>query len=153
MDLLDLLNVAVVSLVVATVSWTVTNEEIFRTLREAAQRVSANAHFAVTRYFLYPLSCEYCFSHWVTLGAIAWFRPVLIYSDVRGSILAGFVIVWLANWQMSAYRRLRLSIAVKGAERNIVQTLQAYSEDATNEQKGAMRKKLITDRFADLLRR
>jgi len=153
MDLLDLLHVAVISLLVATISWTVTNEEIFRTLREGAQRLRENSHFAPTRYLLYPLSCEYCFSHWVTLAVVVWFRPVLMYSDVRGSILAGFVIVWLANWQMSAYRRLRLSIAVKGAEKNIVQILQAYSDGASKDQKGAMRKKLVTDRFAELLRR
>lgn len=98
------------SLVTASVSWTITQEEIFREPREYCARLSREANSIVTRKFFYIFTCEYCFSHWVCLFLLFLTNFRFLYDDLRGSLLAFFVIPWLANQWMSLYRRLRVEI-------------------------------------------
>jgi hypothetical protein len=103
------------SMAVASVSWTVTQEEIFREPREWCERCSKSGRSFFTRKLFYVFTCEYCFSHWVTLVALLITGFHLIYDDWRGVVLAFFVLPWLANQWMSVYRRLRVEIKRENA--------------------------------------
>jgi hypothetical protein len=100
----------ILSIVVASVAWTVTQEEIFREPREFCARKSKKSNNLLQSKFFYVFTCEYCFSHWVALFALILTGFRLLIDDWRGYILAFFAIPWLANQWMSLYRRLRLDI-------------------------------------------
>jgi len=55
-------------------------------------------------------TCEYCFSHYVTVLFLFITRYKLLFDDWRGYLVAGFSLVWLANIYMSFFGRLRLEI-------------------------------------------
>lgn len=61
-------------------------------------------------------TCEYCFSHYVTIFFLAITRYKLLYSDWRGYLIALFALVWIANQYISVYNRLRLDIKREGIE-------------------------------------
>ena len=98
------------SIVVASVAWTVTQEEIFNEPREYCEEKSKSCESILKRKFFYVFTCEYCFSHWVTLFFLLLTGFRLLIDDWRGYILAFFAIPWLANQWMSIYRRLRVGI-------------------------------------------
>lgn len=100
----------ILSIVVASVAWTVTQEEIFREPREYCAERSKDCRTIIQRKFFYVFTCEYCFSHWVTLFFLILTGFRLLINDWRGYVLAFFAIPWLANQWMSLYRRLRLDI-------------------------------------------
>ncbi len=56
------------------------------------------------------LTCEYCFSHYVTIAILIITRYYLLFADWRGYIIAGFSIVWIANIYMSLFYLLRQGI-------------------------------------------
>jgi hypothetical protein len=66
------------------------------------------------RKFFYVFTCEYCFSHYVTIFFLVITRYQLLYPDWRGYLLALFALVWVANQYMSLYNRLRLDIKHEG---------------------------------------
>jgi hypothetical protein len=100
----------ILSMVVACISWTVTQEEIFGEWRRFCTRKSQTCENILQRKFFYVFTCEYCFSHWVTLLILILTGFRLLIDDWRGYILAFFLIPWLANQWMSLYRRLRVGI-------------------------------------------
>src|ERR1700685_2130998 len=53
---------------VATVSWAVTHEELFRELQEFSKRESRQAPTPIRRKAFYLLTCEFCFSHYVAIA-------------------------------------------------------------------------------------
>ncbi len=95
---------------IACISWTVTHEEIVREPREWCLRRSKRSRSFLERKIFYVVTCEYCFSHWVTLGFLAVTRFTLLYSGWLGYLVAGFSLVWIANLYMSFFGRLRLEI-------------------------------------------
>ncbi len=97
-------------MVVASIAWTVTQEEIFREWQEYCKDQCDNCQSLPQRKFFYVFTCEYCFSHWVTILILFLTGFQLLIEDWRGYILAFFVIPWLANQLMSIYRRLRVGI-------------------------------------------
>jgi hypothetical protein len=98
------------SLAVASIAWTVTQEEIFAEPRRYCAKSSEDASNLFARKFFYVFTCEYCFSHWVTLFILFLTGYRFIYDDFRGYFLAFFIIPWIANQWMSLYRRLRVEI-------------------------------------------
>jgi hypothetical protein len=100
----------ILSLVVASIAWTVTQEKIFEEPREYMKRMSERASSIFVRKFCYVWTCEYCFSHWVTLAILLLTGYRLLIDDWRGYVLAFFALPWLANQWMSLYRRLRVEI-------------------------------------------
>lgn len=106
----QILYLLALSVVVASISWTVTQEEIFREWREMCGERSKSSTRVLKRKFFYVFTCEYCFSHWVTLGILLMTGFRALIEDWRGYIVAFFVINWLANQWMSLYRRLRVEI-------------------------------------------
>jgi hypothetical protein len=100
----------ILSIVVASIAWTVTQEEIFSEWRGVCVDKSQNCKGIIQRKFFYVFTCEYCFSHWVTIFILTLTGFQLLIADWRGYILAFFAIPWLANQWMSIYRRLRVAI-------------------------------------------
>jgi len=111
-----LLWLGLLALPVATVSWTVTHEELFREWREACQARSSDAHTALGRKFFYVFTCEYCFSHYVAAGAVLGTGFRLLLQDWRGAVIAWFALVALANVFMSLFARLRVDIKAERLE-------------------------------------
>jgi hypothetical protein len=101
---------------IACVAWTVTHEEVFREPREYCKDRSQNAPSLYRRKFFYLFTCEYCFSHYVTVFFLILTRYKLLLPDWRGYVLALFALVWVANQYMSIYNRLRLDIKHEGVE-------------------------------------
>ncbi|HJR34707.1 MAG TPA: hypothetical protein VJ817_07145 [Gemmatimonadales bacterium] len=117
---------------VACVSWTVTHEDVFREPREwITARASASRHLLV-RKFWFLFTCEYCFSHYVTIGMLALTGYTLVFSDWRGYLIAGFSLVWIANLYMSLFGRLRLAITSERQEIAVVEKM-VQKEEAAEE--------------------
>ena len=111
MQILDqIFTLLILSLAVASVAWTVTQEEIFAEPREYCARRCKTGKRFLERKFFYVFTCEYCFSHWVTLFLLLLTGFQLVLSDWRGNLIAFLVIPWVANQWMSLYRRLRVEI-------------------------------------------
>ena len=100
----------ILSMVVASIAWTVTQEEIFKEWREYCEDRCDDCHSLPKRKFFYVFTCEYCFSHWTTVLILLLTGFQLLIDDWRGYILAFFAIPWIANQLMSVYRRLRVDI-------------------------------------------
>ena len=98
------------ALPVACASWTVTHEEVFREPRDFCKDRAATEKRLPVRKFFYLFTCEYCFSHYVTLFFLFITRFQLLYTGWRGYLLAWFALVWVANVYMSIFNRLRLDI-------------------------------------------
>lgn len=116
----------ILSLVVASIAWTVTQEEIFREPREWCSECSETSRNIFVRKFFYVWTCEYCFSHWVTLAILLLSGFRLLIDDWRGYVIAFFVLPWLANQWMSLYRRLRVEIK---KENQVAKKLKKENED------------------------
>ena len=125
----------ILSLVVASVSWTVTQEEIFREPREYFKQRSESDKYLLVRKFFYVWTCEYCFSHWVTLLILLLTGFRLLFSDWRGYVLAFFAIPWVANQFMSLYRRLRVDIKHENLKAEIVKHEKEEIEGETDDKK------------------
>jgi len=106
----QLLKLAILGLPVATVTWTITHEEIVRDVRDWCHDKSKTCSRWYQRKFFYLFTCEYCFSHYVSALFLLLARFPLLLPGWRGYLLAWFALVWLANLYMSLYGRLRLDI-------------------------------------------
>lgn len=95
---------------IACIAWTVTHEEIFREPREFCKKKSVDCKNVLQRKFFYVFTCEYCFSHYVTILVLIMTRYTLLIPDWRGYLLAGFALVWIANIYMSLYAFLKVDI-------------------------------------------
>jgi len=100
----------VLAIPVACVAWTVTNEEIFKEPREFCESCSKNSKSLLRRKFFHLFTCEYCFSHYVTVGILFLTNFTLLIDDWRGYIIAGFALVWMSNSYMSLFAFLRQNI-------------------------------------------
>ncbi|WP_291148427.1 hypothetical protein [Flavobacterium sp. UBA7680] len=112
----------VLAVPIACISWTVTHEEIFREPHEWCVRHSKNDRFLLTRKFFYLFTCEYCFSHYVTIGFLFFTEYKLLLNDWRGYILAGFSLVFMANIYMSLFALLRQAIKKEKVEIEKIET-------------------------------
>lgn len=115
----QIIELLLLSIPVACISWTVTHEEVFREPREFSARKSRDAESFFVRKFFYLFTCEYCFSHYVTIFMLVLTGFRMIFDDWRGYLIAGFSIVWIANQYMSLYGRLRLDIKSERIEAKI----------------------------------
>ncbi len=100
----------ILAIPIACVAWTVTHEEIFREPREFCVGMSKTGGNIGIRKFFYLFTCEYCFSHYVTLFFLWLTRYHLWLQDWRGYVLALFALVYIANFYMSIFGELRLEI-------------------------------------------
>jgi len=119
---------------VACVSWTVTHEEVFREPREWLTARSNASRSILARKFFYLFTCEYCFSHYVTIGMLALTGFTMVFADWRGYLIAGFSLVWIANLYMSLFGRLRLAITSERQDIAVVEKM-VQKEEAAEEVK------------------
>jgi uncharacterized membrane protein len=119
----------ILAIPVACISWTVTHEEVFREPREYCVERSKKEKKLFKRKFFYMLTCEYCFSHYVTIFMLLFTGYQLYLTDWRGYVIAGFSLVWVANIYMSLFNIIRIDlkkekIAVKKEEQSILEESQ-----------------------------
>jgi hypothetical protein len=106
---------------IACISWTVTHEELFREPREFCERKSAKSKSYIVRKCFYVFTCEYCFSHYVTIVLLYFTRYTLLFSDWRGYVIAGFSLVWIANIYMSLYALIRVDLRKDRLEAQVIE--------------------------------
>ncbi|MGE5607992.1 MAG: hypothetical protein ACM359_01950 [Bacillota bacterium] len=114
--LVQLFWLFVLAIPVACAAWTVTHEEVFREPREYCVHRSQAGQKVWERKFFYLFTCEYCFSHYVTLFFILLTGYRLLLDDWRGYLLSFFAVVWVANIYMSLFSRLRVDITSERVE-------------------------------------
>jgi hypothetical protein len=106
----SLAELLILPIPIACITWTVTHEEVFHELHEYCAERSQSCRRLLSRKFFYLFTCEYCFSHYVTVVMLLITRFTLLFDDWRGYLIAGFSLVWLANVYMSFFGRMRLEI-------------------------------------------
>lgn len=111
------------ALPIACVAWTVTHEEVFREPREFCENRCKKGKTLAERKFFYLFTCEYCFSHYVTILFLFLTRFHLLLDGWKGYLIAGFALVWIANIYMSIFGLLRTDLKkektmVKNLENN-----------------------------------
>jgi hypothetical protein len=114
LDVLFLLPLAI-----ACIAWTVTHEEIFKEPREYCVTRSKKSKKLLSRKFFYVFTCEYCFSHYVTIFFLIITKYKLLFDDWRGYIIAGFALVWISNIYMSLYGFVRVGMKNEKIEADI----------------------------------
>lgn len=122
---MQILWLFVLAIPIACVAWTVTHEEVFREPREYCLRRSQEGRSLGERKFFYLFTCEYCFSHYVTVAFLFLTDYTLLLQDWRGYLLAGFSLVWVANIYMSLFGLIRLDLK---KERTEIQALEEKVE-------------------------
>lgn len=100
----------VLALPVACIAWTVTHEEVFREPREFCVRRCRDSKTIAGRKFFYLFTCEYCFSHYVTILVLVITQFHLLINDWRGYLVSGFALVFVANVYMSLYALTRTDL-------------------------------------------
>lgn len=98
------------ALPIACIAWTVTHEEVFREPREYCEQQAKVSKGMLARKFFYLFTCEYCFSHYVTLFFLIITRYHLLYNNWRGYLVAFFALVWIANIYMSLFGLVRVGM-------------------------------------------
>jgi hypothetical protein len=104
------------ALPIASIAWTVTHEEVLREPREFCERRSHGARSLWCRKFFYLFTCEYCFSHWVTIVFLAITRYKLLYDDWRGYLIALFALVYVSNFYIGLFGHAKLEVKKDRAE-------------------------------------
>jgi hypothetical protein len=117
--ILQIVWLLVLAVPIACAAWTVTHEEIFKEPREYCAHRSQTAHSLASRKFFYLFTCEYCFSHYVTIFFLILTRYRLLLDDWRGYLVAFFALVAVANVYMSAFGRLRQEVKTQKLEATI----------------------------------
>src|SRR6266480_3933629 len=100
----------ILAIPIACLTRTVVYEEIFREPRNWCKYKSERCAKLLERKFFYIFTCEYCFSHWVTLAFLLVTRYRLMYDGWKGYLVAFFSLVFVANAYMNLYSRLRVDI-------------------------------------------
>lgn len=104
---------------VACIAWTVTHEEIFKEPREYCENKSKQSRSLFEKKFFYLFTCEYCFSHYISLFIVFITRFHLLYFDWRGYLIAFFSIVWIANVYMCLLGFIRVGMKNEKIEAKI----------------------------------
>lgn len=113
---LQLIWLFVLALPIACVAWTVTHEEIFIEPRTYCINKCKKGKTILERKFFYLFTCEYCFSHYVTLAFLFLTNFKLLINNWIGFIIAGFALVWIANLYMSLFGFIRQDIKKEKTE-------------------------------------
>jgi hypothetical protein len=100
----------ILAIPIACIAWTVTHEEVFKEPREYCIKQVHSDGILLKRKFFYLFTCEYCFSHYVTIAFIFLTNYKLLLEDWRGYVIAGFALVWVANIYMSLFGLIRMDI-------------------------------------------
>ncbi len=100
----------ILAIPVACIAWTVTHEKIFEEPRKYCERRCQQGRSFAERKFFYLFTCEYCFSHYIAIIFLFITRFHLLMEGWRGYLIAGFSLVWVANFYMSLFGLLRTDL-------------------------------------------
>lgn len=114
---------------VACISWTVTHEEVFKEPRQFCVECSKESKSLLKRKFFYLFTCEYCFSHYISILMVWMSGFHLIFGDWRGYIIAGFSLVWIANMYMAVFSLLRFGIKKEKIDISVKEQLLLNKEE------------------------
>ena len=109
------------SIPIACVAWTVTHEELFKELRDYCVKRSLQGKTMIERKFFYLFTCEYCFSHYVVILFLFLTNYKLLMDNWRGYVIAGFSLVWIANFYMSIFGFIRQDIKKEKTEIEVME--------------------------------
>lgn len=118
----SIVNLFLLALPIACIAWTVTHEEVFREVRDFFLNKSKECRNLLQRKFFYLFTCEYCFSHYVTILFLIITKYTLLFTDWRGYIIGGFSLVWIANIYMSIFGLVRVGLKKEKFEADIKET-------------------------------
>lgn len=110
-----------IALPIACIAWTVTHEEVFKEPREFCVKKATSSKTLLARKFFYLFTCEYCFSHYVTLFFLFITHYHLLFTDWRGYLIGGFSLVWIANIYMSIFGFVRVGMKKEKVEAAVVE--------------------------------
>ncbi len=89
-------KVIYLSVVTASISYTVTETKLFKSTREW---IKGKSH-----YLGELLCCGYCFGHWVSFSLVAIYRPRLFMCwGLLDYFLTALLIAWLSAFQWSVF--------------------------------------------------
>jgi len=111
----------VLALPIACVAWTVTHEEIFIEPRTYCINKCKSGKTLLERKFFYLFTCEYCFSHYVTVAFLFLTNYRLLMNNWKGFVIAGFALVWIANVYMSLFGFIRQDIKKEKTEISLLE--------------------------------
>jgi hypothetical protein len=119
----------ILAIPIACIAWTFTHEEIFSEIHDYCADCSKKSRTLLQRKFFYLLTCEYCFSHYITVIMLIITKYHLLYDDWKGYIVAGFSLVWIANIYMSIYNRIRVTLKKEKIEAEIIEEEKTNNEN------------------------
>lgn len=130
----QLIYLFILALPIACIAWTVTHEQIFYEPRKYCYIKSKTCNKLWQRKFFYLFTCEYCFSHYVTLFFLIILNYKILYDDWRGYLVAFFALVWVANVYMSLFYLLRQELK---SEKLSAEILEDEVEEMKEEKKSS----------------
>ena len=111
-----ILELFILAIPIACIARTVVFEEVFAEIRNYCIQKSQNSSHLLQRKFFYLFTCEYCFSHYVTLFFLFLTKYHLLFQDWRGYLIAFFSLPFVANIYLNLYSRLRIDITAQKIE-------------------------------------
>ena len=121
---IQLIWLFILAIPIACITWTITHEEVFKEPRLYCELRSKNSKALVVRKFFYLFTCEYCFSHYVTIIFLIFTNYKLLFDDWRGFIIGGFSLVWIANIYMSLLGLLKQDIKIEKTKNTVLENTQ-----------------------------
>ena len=118
---MQILWLILLAIPIACIAWTVTHEEVFREPREYCLKRSREGKNLLERKFFYLFTCEYCFSHYVTIIFLCLTGYKLLMDNWIGYVIAGFALVYVANAYMSLFGLIRQDIVKDKTEIKIME--------------------------------
>ena len=106
---------------IACIAWTVTHEEVFREPRTYCIKRSKEGRTLLIRKFFYLFTCEYCFSHYVTILFLLLTGYKLLMDNWTGYLISGFALVYVANAYMSLFGLIRQDIVKEKTEIKVLE--------------------------------
>jgi hypothetical protein len=117
----QILSLFILAIPISCIAWTVTKEEVFKEPREYCTHRCKTSKTILKRKFFYLFTCEYCFSHYVTILFLVLTDYQLLFSDWRGYLIAEFSLVWIANIYMSLFALIRQEIKKEKTEITVLE--------------------------------
>ena len=101
----------ILSIPVACITWTITQEELFGEMRSTLTHYQSHHGNSWWRKKLaYVPTCAYCFSHYVAGMLIVLLKFKMLADDWRGYLVSLFTLVLIANVYMTGYQLLRVRL-------------------------------------------
>lgn len=120
----QILSLFILAMPISCIAWTVTKEEVFREPREYCTNKCKTSKTILKRKFFYLFTCEYCFSHYVTLLFLVLTDYKLLFTDWRGYLIAGFSLVWITNIYMTLFALIKQEIKKEKTEITLLENKQ-----------------------------